>query len=259
MNSSPGLCADALGVRHGRRPIIHDLSLPLLQPGSVTAVLGPNGAGKSSLLRAMAGLHPLQGSLRLDGVELADYSLQERSRRVLYMPQSLPASLDLCVLDCLLAALDSAASREQRLIRAFAALQQVGIAALADQLLSRLSGGQRQLVSLAQVLVLQPRVMLLDEPTSALDPGFQLKVMHCVRAQVEQQQCIALMVLHDINLAARFADTLAVLWQGRLYACGTPRQVLTRQLFQEVYGVQARVEPLPGTSKLQVIVEHALD
>ncbi|ROL65870.1 iron ABC transporter [Pseudomonas chlororaphis] len=256
-----GLEARDISVAYGRRWIINNLDLPLLRPGSITALIGPNGAGKSTLLRALAGLESLSGSLRLNGRELSRCSPRERSRQVMYMPQSLPPGLELCVLDAVMAALASGApelGREQLLAAAFRALQQTGISALAEQLLSRLSGGQRQLVSLAQLIVRRPPVMLLDEPTSALDLNYQLKVMECVKAQVQQEQSIAVVVLHDINLAARYADTLAVLWQGRLHACGTPRQVLNRQLFQEVYGVRARVEP-GLDNRLQVLVEEALD
>lgn len=261
MNPSSGLVAEGLRVAYGRKTIIHDLDLPPLRPGTLTALIGPNGAGKSTLLRAMAGLENASGSLRLDDFELTRCSLQERARRLMYLPQSLPPGLDLCVLDSVMAALACGAarrSRQQLLEAAYAALQQTGIADLADQLLSRLSGGQRQLVSLAQLLVRQPKVMLLDEPTSALDLNFQLKVMQCVQRQVRREQAIGVVVLHDINLAARFADTLAVLRQGRLYACGSPRQVLNRQLFQDVYGVMARVEVL-APDHLQVVVEQALD
>ena len=140
---------------------------------------------------------------------------------------------------------------------AFDALQRIGIAHLADQLLSTLSGGQRQLVSLAQLIARRPQVMLLDEPTSALDLNYQLKVMDCVRDLVREHHLIAVVVLHDINLAARYADHIAVLRQGRLYASGAADTVLAPALFAEVYGVKARIEHC-SQQTLQVLVDGAI-
>ncbi|WP_397449151.1 ABC transporter ATP-binding protein [Pseudomonas sp. NA-150] len=257
------LSAEQINISYGRRSVIRNLSLPTLQPGTLTALIGPNGAGKSTLLRAMAGLEKMTGSLYLDGRDLTRLSIPERARHVTYMPQSLPPNLELSVLECVLAAVRSSASdpllapRQRALPDAFAALQEIGIAHLANDLLSNLSGGQRQLVSLAQLIARRPRVMLLDEPTSALDLNYQLKVMHCVQTLVRQHQSIAVVVLHDINLAARFADTLAVLHDGQLFASGSPQNVLTPALFQQVYGVAARIERCSRQS-LQVVVDRAL-
>ena len=260
MNRLPGLAVNQLSVRYGRRQVVHELSLPLLRRGTLTALIGPNGAGKSTLLRAMAGLEPCSGTLLLDGHDLARLAPSERGQRVTYMPQTLPPNLALSVLECVLAAVrakDPSLRGDPALQQALAALQQLGIAHLGDVALDSLSGGQRQLVSLAQVVARTPQVMLLDEPTSALDLNYQLKVMECVRAQVVTHQLIGVVVLHDINLAARFADQLAVLDQGRLYGCGTPHQVLNPTLFHDVYNVQARVERCSRQS-LQVVVDHAL-
>ena len=254
------LAIQQLTVRYGRRPVVHDLTLPALQRGTLTALLGPNGAGKSTLLRAMAGLETCSGGLHLDGTDLMALAPGERGQRVTYMPQTLPPNLALSVLECVLAAVrakDASLRGEAAVQQALAALQQLGIAHLGDTALDSLSGGQRQLVSLAQVVARTPQVMLLDEPTSALDLNYQLKVMECVRAQVVQHQLIAVVVLHDINLAARYADQLVVLEDGKLYACGTPHQVLNPLLFQDVYGVQARVERC-SRQMLQVVVDHAL-
>ncbi|WP_213881083.1 ABC transporter ATP-binding protein [Pseudomonas sp. dw_358] len=257
---SPSLLISGIEVAYGRKRILHGVSLPALPPGSVTALIGPNGAGKSTLLRAVAGLERFAGQVQVGDADLAHMSIAERARHVTYMPQTLPPNLDLSVLECLLAALrargdggTSAAMLEQ----ARNVLTRLGIAALADAYLSRLSGGQRQLVSLAQLVLRRPQVMLLDEPTSALDLNYQLKVMECVRQQVREHQAVAVVVLHDINLAARYADHLAVLQNGRLYGFGSPAQVLDAQLFAEVYKVSARLDrdELGG---VRVRVDHAL-
>ncbi|MGV8864802.1 MAG: ABC transporter ATP-binding protein [Pseudomonas sp.] len=257
------LTVEQISVAYGRHSVIRDLSLPALKPGTLTALIGPNGAGKSTLLRAMAGLEKMTGRLHLDGDDLTHLSISERACRVTYMPQSLPPNLDLSVLECVLSALRNSISdpifalRQQALPNALGALQKIGIAHLADQLLSNLSGGQRQLVSLAQLIARRPQVMLLDEPTSALDLNYQMKVMQCVQAMVREHQSIAVVVLHDINLAARFADNLAVLHGGQLFASGSPQNVLTPTLFRRVYGVEARIECC-SRQLLQVLVDRAV-
>lgn len=260
---SEGLSVHNAQVSYGRRQIVHDLSLPTLPHGSLTALIGPNGAGKSTLLRAVAGLEKMQGVVRLGDVDLSAMSVAERARRVTYMPQNLPPGLSLSVMESVIAALrvanveGSPLSSDACLREAFDALQRIGIAHLADQLLSTLSGGQRQLVSLAQLIARRPQVMLLDEPTSALDLNYQLKVMDCVRGLVREHNLIAVVVLHDINLAARFADQIAVLRQGRLYASGAAHDVLNPLLFAEVYRVRARIERCSQQS-LQVLVDRAV-
>ncbi|KAF1054255.1 MAG: Fe(3+) dicitrate transport ATP-binding protein FecE [Stenotrophomonas maltophilia] len=255
------LHVDGVTVAYGRRPVIHALSLPPLQPGSLTALIGPNGAGKSTLLRGLAGLERLSGSLQLDGQDLTRLSSAERGRRIAYMPQSLPGGVALSVLDGLLASLrvnpfDDQGPRGDALGTALEALQRVGIAHLRDARLDRLSGGQRQLVSLAQLLARRPRVLLLDEPTSALDLNYQLRVMQCVKEEVRRHGLIGIAVLHDIGLAARHADHLAVLAEGRVVAAGEAEQVLDAGLFRTVYGVRARVERC-SQGTLQVLVDAA--
>lgn len=260
---SRGLSVSNAHVSYGRRQIVHDLSLPALPHGSLTALIGPNGAGKSTLLRAVAGLEKMRGVVRLGDLDLTNLSVAERARRVTYMPQNLPPGLGLSVMESVIAALRVAnvdgvpLSGEACLREGFQALQRIGITHLADQLLSTLSGGQRQLVSLAQLIARRPQVMLLDEPTSALDLNYQLKVMDCVRDLVREHQLIAVVVLHDINLAARYADHIAVLRQGRLYASGAASDVLDADLFAQVYGVQVRIERC-SQQTLQVLVDRAV-
>ncbi|MCS3467790.1 iron complex transport system ATP-binding protein [Pseudomonas sp. JUb42] len=260
---NPGLQVGQVQVSYGRRKVVRDLSLPPLLPGTLTALIGPNGAGKSTLLRAVAGLEKMHGSVVLGGSELTRMSVAERARLITYMPQNLPPGLALSVMESVMAALRVSPldgvplSENACLEEAFKALQRIGIGHLADSLLNGLSGGQRQLVSLAQLIARRPHVMLLDEPTSALDLNYQLKVMECVRSLAREHQLIAVVVLHDINLAARYADNLAVLRDGQLFAFGAAEATLSPALFAEVYGVQARVERCSRDS-LQVLVDGAI-
>lgn len=253
-----GLRIEHAVIGYGRREVVRDVTLPALQAGTLTALIGPNGAGKSTLLRGVAGLEKMRGMVHLAGDDLAKLSVAERARRVTYMPQNLPPGLSLSVMESVVAALRvGQLSNAQCLEEAFKALQRIGITHLADQWLSTLSGGQRQLVSLAQLIARRPQVMLLDEPTSALDLNYQLKVMECVRSLVREHRLIAVVVLHDINLAARYADQLAVLREGCLFASGAPQAILSPGLFAEVYGVQARIERC-SRDTVQVMVDHAL-
>ena len=252
--SSEGLLIRHAQVKYGRRVVIADASLPELRPGTLTALIGPNGAGKSTLLRGLAGLEPMAGSVSLQGQALAPMSVARRARLITYMPQHLPPGLGLSVSESIMAALRVGGGSGDYLEQAYGALQRIGIEQLADNMLNALSGGQRQLVSLAQLIARQPKVMLLDEPTSALDLSYQLRVMECVREMVREHRLIAVIVMHDISLAARYADHIAVLRQGAVMDFGSAEQVLTPQLFARVYGVKARVERC-SQQTLQVLVD----
>ncbi|MFJ4260272.1 ABC transporter ATP-binding protein [Pseudomonas monteilii] len=250
------LLIEGVSVAYGARQILHGVSLPALPAGSLVALVGPNGAGKSTLLRALAGLERMRGGLSLDGQDVTRLGFAERSRRLAYMPQQLPPGIALGVLESIVAALRVSGS-DDLLGSAYEALRQLGIEGLAERSLDSLSGGQRQLVALAQLMARNPQVLLLDEPTSALDLHYQLRVMGAVRERVQAHRLLAVAVLHDINLAASHADWLVVLREGRVVACGAPGDVLQPGLLAEVYGVEARVEAC-SQGRLQVLVDRAL-
>lgn len=255
-----GLQVHGLTTGYRRHTVIRDLDLPLLPAGSVHALLGPNAAGKSTLLRALAGLQPARGSTVLDGRELSHLSLAARAKSVTYMPQTLPGSVGLTVLETVLGALRSAHAEaapvgtDQAVERAVDILVQMGIEHLAMEGLGRLSGGQRQLVSLAQSLVRRPRLLLLDEPISALDLQFQLRVMQLVQRLAREQGMTVLIVLHDLQTAAQWCDGVAVLSHGHLAACGKPDEAITPEMLAQVYQVTARVEHA-ADGRLQVLVD----
>lgn len=236
-----------LTVGYKRKTVLHGIDLPDVAPGQVVALVGPNGAGKSTLLRTLAGLLPATGDLRLGELDLLRCNRRERAAVLGFMPQTLPEGIALSVLETLLGALrggdplSAQGSARQQQERAFAVLEQLGVQHLALQPLDSLSGGQRQMVSLAQAVIRQPRLLLLDEPTSALDLRYQNDVMSMVR-QLADEGRIVVVVLHDLGLAARWADRIMVLERGLLHAAGTPEQTLTPTMLEQVYRVQARVE-----------------
>lgn len=236
-----------LNVGYKGRAVLHAIDLPDIEPGQIVALVGPNGAGKSTLLRSLAGLLKASGEVRLGTLDLLNCHRRERAAVLGFMPQTLPAGIELSVLETLLGALRGADSLGLRgnaqalQAKAFAVLEQLGILPLALQPLDSLSGGQKQMVSLAQAVIREPSLLLLDEPTSALDLRYQNDVMGTVR-QLADQGRIVVVVLHDLGLAARWADRIMVLQQGRLHSAGTPAQTLTPTMLEQVYRVHARVE-----------------
>ena len=236
------LYLNGLSVRYGQRPVLTDLCLPPVAAGSVVGLLGANGAGKSTLLRTLAGLQSATGTATLDGQSLLTSTHHEA---VGYLPQSLPQGSPLLAYEAVLSTLRatrpdlSRRAAEQRIETVF---DRLGLRDLALRTMAQLSGGQRQMVGLAQVLVRQPRLLLLDEPTSALDLRWQLSVLQTVRSLTVDHGCLALVAIHDINLAARFCDRLLILGDGTVIADGPPASALTPATLSDAYAVSARVE-----------------
>lgn len=240
------------------RPVVTNLSLAAISQGQTVALVGPNAAGKSTLLRALAGLLPATGSVRLDGKELIGLPRAERARLVAYMPQTLPQGVALSVLETVIGALEASPTGERAVsgdaaARSLAVLERIGIAHLAMEPIDRLSGGQRQLCGLAQALVRRPRLLLLDEPTSALDLAYALRVLKLVRALAAEEGMTAILVLHDLQAAAKAADRVVVLAEGALAAEGPPEDAITPELLARVWHVAARVDHCErGTLRLMV-------
>ncbi|OZI55615.1 ABC transporter ATP-binding protein [Bordetella genomosp. 5] len=236
----------ALRAGYGRAPdIIAGLDAGPLAPGSLTALLGPNGSGKSTLLRAMAGLVPPRGGAVLLGdQDLTVLDAGARSQRLVYLPQGLPADVHLRVIESVLAAARAHPPAEgpPALTAITALLERLGIAHLALRFLDELSGGQKQLVGLAQALIRRPRVLLLDEPLSALDPNYQFHVMTLLRQETREHGLITVAALHDLNAALQHADHVWMIRAGALHASGAPEAVITAPGLADVYGIAARVE-----------------
>jgi iron complex transport system ATP-binding protein len=235
-----------LSVHYGTRIVLQDINL-YAGAGRVLGIVGPNGSGKSTLIKAVAGLLKASGRIHFSGREA-------RPKSVGYMPQDLQAPMALTVIEVVLlgriAQLRLRVSAED-LEAVRQVLHLLGLEALAGRYLSELSGGQRQMVFLAQALVSQPTVLLLDEPISALDICHQLEVLEVVRAMTLERGLCTLMVLHDLNAAARFADDVALLREGCLVACGDPVDVLSVENIATGFDVEAEaLTCLDGTGVL---------
>ncbi|MDU9406811.1 ABC transporter ATP-binding protein [Pseudomonas sp. zfem001] len=239
------LLIEGLGLSYGARSILQDLTLPAVEAGSLVGVLGPNGVGKSSLLRAIAGLQACQGMARLGEATLSGVPPWRQQAQVAYLPQQLPQAVSLLAYESLLAAARARCphlASHELTARVETILQRLGIEHLALQRMDRLSGGQRQLLGLAQVLVGEPQLLLLDEPTSALDLHWQLRVLDCVAECCRNEQAIALVACHDLNLALRFCSHLLLLAPDGGYRFGVPTDVLDAAWLRRAYAIEARIE-----------------
>lgn len=250
-----GLILRGVTAGYPKRRVIDDLNVDELPRGKITALLGPNGCGKSTLLRALAGLSNAQGEMILGGKNLSALSLTERANSVVFLPQSLPQGVHLHVLESIHVAQRALGKRDDKQVLAI--LEQLGIAHLALHFLDQLSGGQRQLVGLAQSLIRRPELLLLDEPLSALDLNYQFHVMNLVRRETRLRNMVTVVVVHDINIALRHCEHVLMLKAGKRVTCGDPEKVITTESLAEVYNVQARVERC-SQGRVQVVLDGVI-
>lgn len=244
------LCITNLSFAYGRKAVLHGVGVDAVEPGQVTALIGPNAAGKSTLFRCIAGLlTPSAGSVILDDVDLASLSHTERVRRVCYMPQLFSANAALTVFDVVLLARKSLSGWRvggDDVDAVASVLDDLRLGHLAKAHVGELSGGQQQMVSIAQALVRKPRVFLFDEPTSALDLRRQLEVMTTIRNTAAGSKAVVIVALHDLNLAARFADSLLLMREGTILRQGPPATVLADEAVAKTYGVSLNLVSSKG-------------
>lgn len=263
MSASLPLEVDGLTVRYGSRTALSQVSLRS-SPGELVALAGPNGSGKSTLLRACLGLlPPAQGRVALFGRAAGSLSFRERARSVAWVPQEEALRDNLRLLDYVLygryAHLPSFAAESAEDLRvARQALAEAGLGERADSGVLELSGGEHQRVLLARALAQETPLLLLDEPTAHLDIGHQLDLLERVQRQVRERRLSVLVAMHDLNLAARFADRILVLSHGRLVSEGSPEEVLSVGLLREVWGVETELRRDPRTQRPYLLPPHAV-
>ena len=252
------LKVQSLSVHYGSRPVLHSLSFEVA-PGSILAVIGPNGAGKTTLIRALSGITPIQaGQVQVHERSLERLNSAERARWIAVVPQARQLPPAFTAWETVLLGrtphlnwLGQISEHDRRIARQ--AMERTQTSELADRLVGELSGGEQQRLLLARALAQAAPILLLDEPTSHLDLQFQLSLLDQVRSLALQEKLAVLVVIHDLNLAARYADQVALLVQGHLHALGAPQDVLVPAVLSPVYHVPLEVFRA-GPSHLPFIV-----
>ena len=241
---------EQLSVSYGSRRVLTEVSLEV-NSGEVVALIGPNGAGKSTLVRAVSGIVPVQdGTVRTNGDNLLSLSPMQRARFLAVVPQAVAMPPAYSVWETVLMGrtpylnfLGQASAKDEMI--ALQALAKVDAIDLAGRRVGELSGGEQQRVLLARALAQSTPILLLDEPTVHLDLQHQVGLMETVRALAHTDHLAVLIALHDLNLAARYADRVALLVAGEVKASGTPRQVLTPEIISAAYHLQVQVVAHP--------------
>lgn len=249
------LALETATARLGGRRALDGVTLAVA-PGELTALVGPNGAGKSSVIRALAGLLPLSGGhARLDGMDVADLPPRQRAGLAAYLPQERRIAWNLPAVEVAALGAPFLAAGEA-LKRAHQALVEVEADHLADRGVAEMSGGERARVLLARALATEATGLLVDEPIAGLDPEAQLMVLERLRARADAGQAV-LVSLHDLPLAARFADRVVVLDHGRVAADGPPLEALTPGVLRSVFGLSARWVDGPDGPLLSAARRHS--
>ena len=224
--------------------VLKDICLELAA-SEMLGVVGPNGAGKSTLLRCIDRiLSPQKGCILLDGEDIKKMSRMELAKKMGYIPQSSAQVFPATVFDTVLMGRRPHLgwkSSEEDTEKVLETLQLLDIEDLAMRDINELSGGQQQKVFIARALTQEPEVLLLDEPTSNLDIRHQLEVMDIIKSIVREKGIAAIMAIHDLNLASRYAGRIIMMNGGKIFAAGNPASVLTPENIKHVYGVEVKV------------------
>ena len=230
-----------LGVSYGDTCIWKNINLTLSEPGLVS-ILGPNGVGKSTLMYKI--LEPTEGRVLIDGEDVEEMPFKDIAKKVAYVPQSSGETFAMTVMDTVLMGRyphSGYTVTKEDLEIAADCLMKVHMGDYAMSMFNELSAGQHQRVMVARGLAQEPELLMLDEPTSNLDIYHQISTMRLLRDIAHRRGIIVLVICHDLNVASRFSDRMIMFSQGRIYADGTPEQVITPETIHNVYRVNADV------------------
>ena len=252
-----------LSVSYDHRIAVADVSVTL-KAGEIMSIIGPNGSGKSTLLRTLNGqLRPSAGSIMLDGRPLHQLNRRAISRRIAVVAQEAELRFPVTVLEFVLGGRFAWANNsgwgwetERDLHVAHEVLQETELAELSGRLMNELSGGERQRALMARALATEAPILLLDEPTANLDLSHQATLLALVRNRCDRHQAAALVVTHDLNLAAQFADHILLMKHGKTVHAGSPGEVLKPQILEEVFEVRVLVDAHPVTGGPRVTPVH---
>ncbi|MFB9866901.1 ABC transporter ATP-binding protein [Vreelandella sulfidaeris] len=256
--SASSLHAQRLVAGYGERTILNDVNLSV-PGGHTTAIVGANACGKSTLLRVLSRLLlPTQGSVMLDGDAIHQLPTRRLAQQLGFLPQSPIAPEGISVLELV----SRGRHPHQGLFKRWSTADEAAVAdalaathmsELAECHVDELSGGQRQRVWIAMALAQQTKVLLLDEPTTFLDINHQVEVLDLLTDLNRERGTTIVMVLHELNLAARYADQLVAMANGKVYSVGPPEEILTEQMVRDVFGLESRVIEDPVTGKPMMI------
>ncbi len=241
---------ESLSVNYGSHQVLHDVSLNV-QSGEILALIGPNGAGKSTLIRAASGVVQTQGGhIRTNGDDFHSLTPIERAKYLAVVPQAVSLPPAFTVWETVLMGrtpylgfLGQTSSSDEAIARD--ALKRVHAFELAERRVGELSGGEAQRVLLARALCQSTPILLLDEPTAHLDLQYQISLLELIHELAHHDRLAVLIALHDLNLAARYADRVALMVAGQIRSAGTPREVLTPELISEAYCLPVQVVKHP--------------
>ncbi|MDD4836553.1 MAG: ABC transporter ATP-binding protein [Synergistales bacterium] len=238
-----GLSVEGLSFSYRNFDVLKDVSFSAPK-GEITTVIGPNGAGKTTLLKSIAGILEAQGTVKIDGRDRESYPKRQFRRMLSYMTQGNSSTSSLSVFEVvLLGRVQTLSLRVQKedISKTWAILREMSISDLAERPFKKLSGGQQRLVSIAQTLVCDPKVLILDEPTANLDLQNELEVLELIGRYTVSRETTTIMTLHDLNMAARHSQKLVLLKSGRVWTQGAPDHVLSERTIEETYGVLSRL------------------
>lgn len=258
------LLTKKVSVKIGHKTLLDNISLHI-SPGELVAIIGPNGAGKSTLLKCLSGeITPSSGVTKMNDKVLSEWAISERAQLCAVLPQSSSLSFPFSVFDVVLMgrsphATNSNSKNDHTIVRDAMAL--IGIEKLAERTYTTLSGGEKQRVHFARILsqIWEPisaktRYLMLDEPTSALDISYQHDCLKIAQDFAKQQHAGVIVVLHDLNLAALYADRIAVLESGKLFAIDTPKKVINKTLIKHVFEYSAQVYQHPEKDDCPLVI-----
>ena len=238
------VCLEKVAFSYGKLMVLDGISIRL-EPGNIVAVCGPNGAGKSTLIKCINRILPFQGTILISDTNINTLKMSQVSKQVGYVPQDNAQVFSISVFDMVMMGRRPYIgwrSREQDREKVLEILVLLGLSHLGFRDFNQLSGGQQQKVIIARALAQEPDVLLLDEPTSSLDLGHQLEVMALIQSLVAEKNILVVMSVHDLNLAAWYADQIIMLKNGKVVCSGIPTDVMTPENILSIYGVVAQVK-----------------